>query len=341
MNEATEVYTFGQNNYGELGLNDNKERLVPTLVETCSNLNVVSIAAGNELTIILTDSGEVYSWGFNENGTTGPPNNSFAASNSSMNGLKLIENLDKQIVKVFASNGWEHIVAINSQGEVFTMGYNAKGQLGIGTSINSPIPKQIETLKSKFVTTVGLSYFHTVFSCGDDLETYSCGRNDHGQLGLGNTVDQWVPVLIESLNGKKVTSIGWGQYHSVIATNASEVYSFGRNDSGQLGFPLKNDSKEIPTLIEGIFCTKVSWGYYHSVGISPTGKLYSWGRNDSGQLGLQDKGKHYEPAWVKDFEDIEIIDISWGCYHTLALSSDFKVYSFGRNCHGQLGNNSK
>ena len=70
MNEATEVYTFGQNNYGELGLNDNKERLVPTIVNACENLNVVAVAAGNELTIILTDSGEVYSCGFNENGTS-------------------------------------------------------------------------------------------------------------------------------------------------------------------------------------------------------------------------------------------------------------------------------
>ena len=280
-------------------------------------------------------------WRKDFEGVAGPLNNSFTASNSRLNGLKLIEKLDKQIVKVFASNGWEHIIAINAQGEVFAMGYNAKGQLGIGNWVGSPLPKQIESLKSKFVTTVGLSYFHTIFACGDDLETYSSGRNDHGQLGLGNNVDVWVPTLIESLNGKKVTSIGWGQYHTILATNASEVYAFGRNDSGQLGISHKIDSKETPSLIEGIFCTKIAWGYYHSVGITPTGKLYSWGRNDSGQLGVQDKGKHYEPSYVKDFEDIEIIDISWGWYHTLALTSDFKVFSFGRNCHGQLGNDTK
>ena len=83
-----------------------------------------------------------------------------------------------------------------------------------------------------------------------------------------------------------------------MSTNLSEVYSFGRNDSGQLGLSYKVDSKDTPTLIEGIFSTKVACGYYHSLAITPTGKLYSWGRNDSGQLGLPDKTKHYELSLI-------------------------------------------
>lgn len=88
------------------------------------------------------------------------------------------------------------------------MGYNAKGQLGIGNTTFTAVPKPIDAFKSKVVTTVGLSYYHTVFSCGDDLETYACGRNDHGQLGLGETGDTPIPTLIDNLVGKKVTSIG-------------------------------------------------------------------------------------------------------------------------------------
>ena len=138
-----------------------------------------------------------------------------------------------------------------------------------------------------------------------------------------------------------MTSIGCGQYHTIIATNLSEVYSFGRNDSGQLGLTYKVDSKSTPTLIEGMFSTKVVCGYYHSLAITPTGKLFSWGRNDSGQLGLPDKSKHFEPTYIKEFEETEVIDIACGCYHSLALTYDYKVYTFGRNCHGQLGNGNK
>jgi len=42
------------------------------------------------------------------------------------------------------------------------------------------------------------------------MEIYSCGRNDYGQLGLGHIEDRNVPSLIESLNGKKIVSIGCG-----------------------------------------------------------------------------------------------------------------------------------
>ncbi|CAI2364429.1 unnamed protein product [Moneuplotes crassus] len=341
MNEVTEVYTFGQNNYGELALNDNKERLVPTLVENCKDMNIISVAAGNELTLVLTESGQVYSSGFNEPGASSVINNSYASAHSSVNTLKLVEKLDKHIVKIYANNGCEHIIAISSQGEVFAMGYNAKGQLGIGDTKFTSTPTPIAAFTSKFVTTVGLSYYHTVFSCGDDLETYSCGRNDHGQLGLCHTKDITEPTLLETLQGKKVISIGCGQYHTLLATNLSEVYSFGRNDSGQLGLSYKVDSKNTPTKIEGMFSSKVSCGYYHSLAITSTGKLYSWGRNDSGQLGHPDKSKHFEPTNVKEFDETEVIDIACGCYHSLALTYDYKVYTFGRNCHGQLGNNTK
>ena len=68
----------------------------------------------------------------------------------------------------------------------------------------------VEALNRKFVTTVGCSYYHTIFSCSDDLETYACGRNDYGQLGLGNQEDKTIPTLIETLNGKKIVSIGCG-----------------------------------------------------------------------------------------------------------------------------------
>lgn len=99
------------------------------------------------------------------------------------------------------------------------------------------IPKLIESLSRKFVTTVGCSYYHTIFSCSDELETYACGRNDYGQLGVGHLEDRSLPTLIEALNGKKMQSIGCGQYHTLIASADGELFSCGRNDSGQLGHP--------------------------------------------------------------------------------------------------------
>ena len=170
-------------------------------------------------------------------------------------------------------------------GKVFTFGFNVKGQLGHGdqTSMNSP--KLVDALSKKFVTTVGCSYYHTLFSCADEMEVYACGRNDYGQLGLGHNVDKNTPSLLESLNGKKIVSIGCGQYHSVLATVEGEVFSFGRNDSGQLGLQISENFITIPRDIKGLKSTQIGCGYYHSIAIS-NGQLYSWGKNDSGQLGI-------------------------------------------------------
>jgi RCC1 and BTB domain-containing protein len=93
---------------------------------------------------------------------------------------------------------------------VYTFGFNVKGQLGHGDQTSLNVPKMVEALNRKFVTTVGCSYYHSIFSCSDELETYACGRNDYGQLGLGHQEDRSIPILIESLNGKKVVSVGCG-----------------------------------------------------------------------------------------------------------------------------------
>ncbi len=106
--------------------------------------------------------------------------------------LRLIEKLrGKNVVKIFAANGCEHIIALTSKirkefnfhldnGKVYTFGFNVKGQLGHGDQNSLNVPKLVETLNRKFVTTVGCSYYHTIFSCSDELETYACGRNDYG-----------------------------------------------------------------------------------------------------------------------------------------------------------------
>ena len=66
-----EVYTVGQNAYGELAHGDTVERHIFTLVEACTQFNVTQVAAGNEHTLILTESGDLYSSGYNEIASAG------------------------------------------------------------------------------------------------------------------------------------------------------------------------------------------------------------------------------------------------------------------------------
>lgn len=104
--------------------------------------------------------------------------------------------------------------------------------------------------------------------------------------------------------------------------DAHEVFSFGKNDSGQLGITPYSATQNTPKLIENLKAIKTACGYYHTVAISIENLLYTWGRNDSGQLGVGDKvEKELVPVCIEDMADKQVIQIACGCYHTLTLTS--------------------
>lgn len=164
-----------------------------------------------------------------------------------------------------------------------------------------------------------------------------------------------MPTLISDLKGKDACSVGCGQYHTLVAMENGDVYGFGRNECGQLGCHLPNASDNYskkPVKIPNFKSVKVACGYYHSVAISQK-ILYSWGKNDWGQLGLRTcSTKEFHPQKVKFIQNQHLTevyetqakkkflikDVVCGCYHTVALSIENNIYTFGRNSHGQLGN---
>jgi hypothetical protein len=94
---------------------------------------------------------------------------------------------------------------------------------------------------------------------------------------------------------------------------------------------------------EGTNIVKLRCGFAHFVALSDTGALYSWGSGGRGELG-HDEQEHVmvnceEPKRIDFFDDLPSVvkDISCGGWHTLALTSDGDIYSWGWNESGQLG----
>jgi RCC1 and BTB domain-containing protein len=305
-----------------LGTGDVIERNEPVIARLSSDLQIVQVAAGNELTLILTDENEVYICGFFD---TGP--------NSGLGLKKITELSGQKVSRIFVNNGCEHIIALTSLGKLWVFGYNTRGQLGLGNNSNTSSPTKLEYLARKVVRTVGTSYYHTVIAC-EELETYACGRNDSGQFGLGASGDVLTPSLVEDLNGHMVISIGCGQHHSILATAAGQVFACGKNENGQLGVIPHQAIVKRPLKVEGIEARQVACGYYHTLAIGNDKKVYAWGKNDSGQLGLGDRGRILTPTAIEKLENV--LQIACGCYHSLVLTS-IGLYAFGRNNHGQLG----
>ena len=282
-----EVYSFGQNSYGELAHGDVEERLTPTLVSFCSDKPVVSIACGNEHTAILTEGGTLYTCGYNDSGQCG------VGRTGRVTKLREVQALHgKPVVQVYSSNGCEHLAAVTQDGELYTCGYNARGQLGLGSTTQVSTPRVVEgTLYNRRVVLVACSYYHTAVSTDAD-EVFTFGRNDHGQLGLGDHRDRLVPCKVDALKTHSpVLSLGCGQYHTAIAQEDG-LRVCGKNDYGQLGLEAQQ-AKHLPVACSAplgtMAVTTVACGYYHTVALGENGLVYVFGRNDYGQLGMGDK----------------------------------------------------
>uniref|UniRef100_A0A7S3PDQ3 BTB domain-containing protein n=1 Tax=Aplanochytrium stocchinoi TaxID=215587 RepID=A0A7S3PDQ3_9STRA len=337
-----EVYTFGQNSYGELAHGDIIARTQPELVEFIRDrpeLRVIQVVAGNEHTALLCSNGDVYTCGYNDSGQCG------VGSTGRVPSLRLVEALrNKRIVHIYSANGCEHLVAVSAGGSIFTCGYNARGQLGHDTTNHISTPKLVQSLSGKRVVKVACSYYHTLVST-DEEEVYGFGRNDYGQLGIGDTIDRAKPQRLDSLRATVVYALGCGQYHTVLSVQGLGVLACGKNDYGQLGTASSGEPRNVPVSVsspldspsDSVWVSQLACGYYHTIALTNKGAVYAFGRNDYGQLGLDNKENKRWPHRIEELIHEDVVHVTCGCYHSLFLTESGSVYATGRNNHGQLG----
>lgn len=334
-----ELFSCGQNNYGELCLghcnSTNKLEHVPFF----STKSVRDVAGGNEVLAVVMKDGAVYTCGLNKSGQCG--NGTFEERVIVATPVRALSGIPIDLVA--AANGCEHMLAVASDGAVYSWGYNDRGQLGLGSTISkSHTPRLIDSLREKYsITHAAVSYHHSaVVSNAGELLMF--GMNDCGQLGLDHTQHQHTPQLVDALSSQVIVKVACGLYHTVAVTAGGEVYAFGKNDYGQLGLGHARNVK-VPHLVKISISENdekivdVSCGYYHTVVITEKGKLITWGRNDYGQLGIGSKDHKNTPQYVPLPLSSKIKKTSCGCYHSLILLSNGRVMVFGRNNKGQLG----
>lgn len=327
------VWSCGQNSYGELGLDDTSQRKNFSKLTLLEDKKIVGVGAGNEHTIFLSDDGKIFTCGYNDNGQCGTGWTQQVKLPTLIRGPLENENISG----VFAFNGCEHTLLKTNDGKVFAFGYNYRGQLGLGSTSSEPTPKPLKGLLSKKISKISCSYHHSLFYCTDGM-LYSCGRNDCGQLGHGDTVDKKIPHLV-STAPRSISDMSCGQFHSCAVTDNGELYLCGKNDYGQLGFEnveiMRNFSK---LSIENEKIIQVMCGYYHTLILTATNLVYGFGRNDYGQLGLGHvQARIHHALLIPSLRDKNVVKLSCGCYHSIAITGNGMLYVFGRNNHGQLG----
>ena len=235
--------------------------------------------------------------------------------------------------------GAKHSLAVTKDGEVYAWGFSDYGQLGIGTTENSfeataPYPVKVDNL-TDIISVSSQSYFSLALDKKGDV--YAWGKNDSGQLGIGNKENKNVPVKIDNLTGIK--DIAAGVNHSLAVTKNGEVYAWGANKYGQLGIGTLEE-KLFPVKINNLSdIISVSVGEFHSLALTKNGEVYAWGANNHGQLGLGDTTSRVIPVKINALTDIIAISAGWG--HSMALNKKGEVFVWGENYFGELGSDGK
>jgi len=314
------------------------------------NLNAQSIGTGlSNHTIAVNSDGTVYTWGRNNSGQLG--NGTNTSSNVPVAVVTSGVLNGKTIIQI--ASGIFHSIALTSDGKVYTWGYNYYGQLGNGNNTDSNVPVSVVTsgvLSGKTIVYVTCGGYHSI-AVASDGTVYTWGFNSDGQLGNGTTaINSNVPVAVVMsgvLSGKVITKVAAGSFSSTALASDGTVYSWGYNFYGQLGNGT-NTSSNVPVavvtsgVLNGKTITQIAGGTSHSMALASDGTIYSWGYNPNGQLGdgSTGTGSNVPIAVITSgvLSGKVISRIACGLSHSIALSSDGNVYTWGYNGYGQLGN---
>lgn len=303
------------------------------------NLNSTAqrISGGSSHSLALCGSGYAMTWGANHDGELGNGETITTGCFCETSPVDVIT-----LGGITAVSGGEgHSLALTSDSIVWAWGGNSSGQLGNGTTLNSSTPVQVSGLSG--IVAISGGGMHSV-ALKHDGTVWAWGRNERGELGNGALVASSTPVQVLGLTN--MVSIGAGRYHTLAVRNDGTVWAWGWNAWGQLGDGSIAAGgclcETLAVQVGGLAdIVAVSGGAEHSLGLMGNGTVWAWGENAWGQLGdgtTITTGCHCNPNPVQVSGLTNITAISGAAAHSVAMSTDGTVWSWGRNIEGELGN---
>jgi len=313
------VWTWGGNNFGQLGDGTTNSGTVPVRVSGLTS--VVAVAAGTQHTVILKSDGTVWTWGYNFYGQLGDGTTTNRTIPTPVNGLSGV---------VAVAAGGNFTVALKSDGTMWAWGRNAEGQLGDGTTTLRTTAVQVSGLSGVLKMTAGA--FH-VLALKNDGTVYAWGSNFLGQLGDGTSTNRTMAVPVSGLTG--MVAVSGGYYFSMALKSDGTVWSWGSNAYGQLGDG-SGSNRTTAVRVNGLTgVVAVAAGESQGVAAKSDGSVWTWGDNTYGQLGDGTTTQRIIAVQVSGLNGA--VTVAAGARHTLALKTNGTVFVWGSNSSGQFG----
>ncbi len=241
--EARDLYCWGYNGYGQLGVGDAVSRSVPTKISLITN--VQSVEAGHDdygsTCAIVGGNNEVYCWGYNGYGQVGVGDTTakYSPQKTELSNIRKLNSIGSWTCSTWCALGFNE--------ELYCWGYNGYGQVGVGSTtsnIYSPVKVMGDV---EDIGGWGFSY-DPYYSVGTncaiktDGSVYCWGYNGHGGVAQGSTGAGYytLPQEVIGLEGKVITKIACGghgyqgEFCSALLSDKS-VKVWGYNAYGQLG----------------------------------------------------------------------------------------------------------
>ncbi|KND02644.1 uncharacterized protein SPPG_01731 [Spizellomyces punctatus DAOM BR117] len=185
------------------------------------------------------------------------------------------------------------------------------------------------------VKSIVLSKYHSAILTSDRLFTNGVGSG--GRLGLGDEDTMLRPMVVRGVKGK-VASLAVGPEHTVAVTTTGDIWTWGSNRYGQLGYvsetvgkdtPCELKPREVGGTLKRVRILGAAASRHHTAAFSDAGTIYTWGIS-VGQLGYQQPLNtiHNYPKKVTDFPQQNILQLSATKSATAVLTESYEVFVF-------------
>lgn len=316
--EALQIFVWGSGSMCELGLGPSaltkevkRPRLNPFLTQERLGCAIVDFAVGGMHALALDAKNRVWSWGNNDNKVLGRDT------------TKVKENL-------------KSVDAADSDDE--------DGDLNEAESTPALV-QNLPNLDSKIVQLVATDNLSGVLYENGEVYTWGTFRGNEGLMGFDESkAIQDKPLRMESL--KNIVQLAGGKDHVLALDSKGIVYAWGDGQQFQLGRRILERHKMAALKPHqfGLYNIRyIACGDYHSFAINTHGEVFAWGLNQYGQCGVSESGELEDgsllkqPTKVQTLSELKIKSLVGGEHHSMALTHDGQVLSWGRLDMQELG----